>query len=260
MQIYNVTIFVSKILMYVLISYIICLDIHELGHYFFGKLVKFKIDQISFCFIDVYFSKGKINVRLKRTDFFTGKVHVKFDSIEKFMKDSRNEMIIFSLGGGIFSVLFTCIIMNIDGGMFINSLKYVSILVWILIMFGDGTTVIISIINRSYRVSVLLIYYFEVERDLERSVNKLIFDEIKFINEKKLNIFDCLAISIISKLCIIYNLKYLNKEPLLYYLKVQNKGQKLNFLGNVGLGFKPLQINAVKDYKNLLNVREMEGD
>lgn len=260
MQIYNATIFVSKILMCVLVSYIICLDIHELGHYFFGKLVKFKIDQISFCFTDVCLSNGKIKVLMKRRDFFTGKVHIKFDCIGKFIKDSRNEMIIFSLGGGIFSILFTCVIMNIDGGMFINSLKFVSILVWVLTILGDGATVTMSIINRSYRVSILLIYYFEVERDLEQSVNKLIFDEIKFINEKKLNIFDCLAISIFSKLCIVYNLKYLNKEPILYYLKVQSKGQKLNFLGNVGLGFKTLQINAVKAYRNLLNIREMEGD
>lgn len=184
MLVFNVAIFVSKILLYVLVSYIICLDIHELGHYFFGKLVRFKIDQISLCFMNLCFSNGRINLFIKETDFFTGKVHIKFDCIGKFIKDSRNEMIIFSLGGGIFSILFTCIIMNIDGGMFINSLKFVSILVWVLTLLGDGATVTMSIINRSYRVSILLIYYFEVERDLEQSVNKLIFDEIKFINEK----------------------------------------------------------------------------
>ena len=252
MLVFNVAIFVSKILLYVLVSYIICLDIHELGHYFFGKLVRFKIDQISFCFINLCFSSGRINIVLKEKDFFTGKVHIKFDCIKKLMKDSRTKMIMFSLGGEVFSVLFTCIIMNIEGGMFINSLKYVSILVLILAMFGDGVTVIISTISRSYRVSILFIYYFEVERDLEQNINKVIYDEIKFINEKELNIFDCLAISIFSKLCLVYNLKYLNKEPLLYYLDVQNKGQKLNFLGNVGLGFKTLQINAVKSYKNLI--------
>lgn len=117
------------------------------------------------------------------------------------------------------------------------------------VLLGDGVTAILFV--RSYRAALLLLMYLDDERMLDHHLLMFLNNEAKYLNHKQLKLYDCLAISILSKIGVQYTLRLLEAKTVNLYLKHESQPILLNYVGNVGFGFTEWHRNAVKEYLSL---------
>lgn len=253
-QIIHILIFAFSETFIVLLTLSLCIDVHEFGHYVFGKLLGLDISLIACSFFEIYRKDGIWHVRFKRyNEIFSGKVFFDIGLSENVEKISSLKLFFFSIGGIVFSVLLLLLACRYEI-LFGNWVRVMSCIVIGLSIIGDGITAVLTLVSRSYKAALLLLIYMRNSVYIDTALLTFIRNEIDYLNNKKrLHLYDCLAISVFSEISIQYRLFILDNQVVEYYFQKENRIYLFNCCGNVGMGFGMPAKRAVRKYFAMLH-------
>ena len=253
-QIIRVLIYALSETSIVLLALALCIDVHEFGHYVFGKLLGLDISFIACSFFEIYRKDEIWHVRFKRyNEIFSGKVFFDIGASENLEKISSLKLFLFSIGGMVFSavLLLFAYIHAIPYG---NWVRVMSIIVIGLSLIGDGITAALTLVARSYKTALLLLIYMKNSEHIDTTLLSFLKNEIMYLNNKpRLYLHDCVAISVFSEISVQYQLTILNEQVVTYYFQKANRACFSNYFGNIGMGFGMSAKKAVRNYFAMLH-------
>lgn len=127
----NIIVFALRTTLLILVSFAICVDFHEFGHFIVGKLLGMKLVRIDFSFVTLYHDSGRWRIQLKQKQtFFFWKVVLDFDKFEQLERTPRWKLVVSIFGEIVFSGVLSYLLCVVFGRYSLPWLQVASLIMY----------------------------------------------------------------------------------------------------------------------------------